>query len=96
MHEHLVLQCGLHVDDCRQRLVVDLDRLERVRGGVAVAGDDDRDRVADVPHLVDGERRVGGQLHVLGHRPRARQEPCSSAKSAPLKAAITPGLLQRR
>jgi len=73
VHEHLVLQRRLHVDDRRQRLVVDLDGLEGIRRRVTVTRDDDRHRVADVPHLVDGERRVGRQLHVLGHGPRARQ-----------------------
>ena len=73
MHEHLVLQRRLHVDDCRQRLVVDLDRLERVRGRIAVACDHDGNRVADVPHLVHRERRVRGQLHVLGYGPCTRQ-----------------------
>src|SRR5690606_4419353 len=52
-------QGGLHVEDGRQRLVLDVDVLERVDGGVPVAGDDGRDAVPDVADLVGGQRLVG-------------------------------------
>ena len=64
-------RCG-HVDDRVERLVVDVDELRRVDGVRARVGDHDRDPVALVVHLGDGEREVLGALHVLGHRPRAR------------------------
>ena len=59
----------------RQRLVVDLDGLERVGRRVPVGGDHDRDRLAHVPHLVDGQRVVVGVHHVRRHRPGAGQHP---------------------
>ena len=61
----------LEVGDRRQRVVLDLDGLERVacRGGRL--GDHHRHAVADVADLVDRERVVGRVLHVLGDRPGA-------------------------
>ena len=55
---------GFGVDHGRQRLVLDLDQLERVLGDVAALGGDDRDRLADVAHAVQRDaalldRRVG-------------------------------------
>ena len=47
-----------HRADRRQLLVVHLDQLAGVLGGGAARGDDDRDRVADQPHLVGGQRRL--------------------------------------
>ena len=47
----------LRIDDRRQRLVLDVDQLERVVRLIRRLGDDDGDRVADVPHDVLGERR---------------------------------------
>ena len=38
--------------DRRQWLVVDLDRVGGVFGEIAVVGDDDRDRLADVTNLI--------------------------------------------
>ena len=49
---------GLGIGDRRQRVVLDDDGLGRVGRGGAGLGDDDRDRVADEPHLVLGERRA--------------------------------------
>src|SRR5207249_6688178 len=46
------------VGDGRQRVVVDLHRLERVLGQVAALGDDERDWLADVADLVARERRL--------------------------------------
>src|SRR5439155_3175193 len=42
-----------------ERVVVDLDQLERVLGEVAVAGDDDRERLAHVARGADGSGVVG-------------------------------------
>jgi hypothetical protein len=44
-----------------ERLVVDLDEFERVLGEIAIAGDDDRDRLAGVPHRLVGGRVVGSR-----------------------------------
>ena len=41
---------------------VDLDQLAGVLGDVAALGDDQGDRVADVAHVADGERRRHQQL----------------------------------
>ena len=52
------LQRGARVGDGGQRLVVDLDRFGgvlRLRQGL---GDDERDRLAEMAHLADGERRA--------------------------------------
>ena len=65
----------LGVGDRRQRLVVDLDRVGRVAREVAVLGDDDRHRVADVAHRVDRDRRVGRGLRV-GARARPTRRGC--------------------
>ena len=43
------------VDHGRQRLVLDVDQLERVARGVAVVGDDERDLLALEAHLVGGQ-----------------------------------------
>ena len=59
----------LQVDDRRQRPVLDLDRLERVLGGVAVLGRDQRHRLAGVAHLVD-RHRVIVDRHADGARDR--------------------------
>ena len=47
------------VDDRGQRLVVDVDELERVACGVAVLGDDEGDLLALEAHLVGGEDGEG-------------------------------------
>ena len=47
----------------RQRLVVDLDEVGRVLGLGAGLGDDERDRVAHVPHAVAGETPMGAGEH---------------------------------
>ncbi len=52
------------VDDRGERLVVDIDELQRVAGGVVVLGDDERHLLALEPHLVGGQHR----LHVVGQR----------------------------
>ena len=64
-------QSALRVDHRGQRLVLDLDELQRVLGQVAAVRDDDRDALADVPHLVRRQAapgvpgRVGAEV---GHR----------------------------
>jgi len=50
------------VDHRRQRLVVDVDELQRVARGVPVLGDHERDLLPLEPHLVGGQDR----LDVLG------------------------------
>ena len=65
------------VDHRRQRLVLDVDQLQRVARRVAVLGDDEGDLLALVAHLVGGEhglhvgrqRRHPGQLQAVEHRP---------------------------
>ena len=66
------LRGGLDVDQHLERLVVDVDELRRIDRVRARVRDHDRDAVALVVHLADGEREVLGALHVLGHRPGAR------------------------
>src|SRR5215208_5385018 len=47
------------LDDDRERLVVDLDQLERVLGRVPIVGYDEGDLLALEAHLVGGEDRLG-------------------------------------
>ncbi len=54
--------CGSTIS--RQRLVVDVDELERVLRLVPALGDDDGDAVADVAHDVFGQLRIRGDLQV--------------------------------
>jgi hypothetical protein len=68
-----VRQRLLHVEDDGERLVVDLDRLQRVDGAGPVASDHDGDRLARMPHLGDGQRRVVRVHDVVGHGPCQRQ-----------------------
>ena len=64
------------VDDRWQRLVLDVDQLERVARRVAVLGDDEGHLLALVAHLVGGQhrlhvgrqRRHPGQLQAVEHR----------------------------
>ena len=64
-------QGALRVGHRGQRLVLHLDELQRVLGQVAAVRDDDRDALADVPHLVRRQAapgvpgRVGAEV---GHR----------------------------
>ena len=67
-----VLRGGLDIDQHLERLVVDVDELRRIDRVRARVRDHDRDTVALVVHLADGEREVLRALHVLGHRPGAR------------------------
>ena len=50
---------ALRVDDDRQRLVLDVDQLERVPGRVAVVGDHERHLLALEADLVGGQHRLG-------------------------------------
>lgn len=61
------------VDDHGQRVVGDIDEIDAVLGDVAVVGDDDGDRFADVAHAADRQRPlVDGLLQHdqegIGHR----------------------------
>ncbi len=60
--ERLLLERALHVDHRLERLVLDDDRLERAPRLLGVLGRDDGDRLADVPHAVDREHRLVGEL----------------------------------
>jgi hypothetical protein len=95
VHQDLVLERLLHVHDRGQRVVVDLDRLQRVRGRVAVAGHHHGDALADVPDLVDRERVVVGVHHVRGHRPRAGQRAELVGEVGAGEGGHHPGPLQR-
>ena len=57
------------VDDRRQRLVLDVDQLERVVRGVLVGRDHERDLLALEPDLVSGEHG----LRVVGDRRHPRE-----------------------
>ena len=61
----------LRVDDDRQRLVVDVDRLARVLGDVGVVGDDAGHLLALEPDLVGGQHR----LRVVGQGRHPGQVP---------------------
>ncbi len=61
-------QCGLHVDDGRQRLVVDLDRLDGIGRQVTIGGQHDCNAIPDMTDLTD---RQGRELrhHDVRRRP---------------------------
>ena len=62
---------GLCVEHRLERLVLDLDQLEGVLGEVAVARDDDRDRLADVARRSRARPRTAGRRVDAGRkRPR--------------------------
>ena len=48
--------CLLRIDDGGQRLIVDLDQVERVFGDIAVFGDDKRNGLPDIAHPIAGNR----------------------------------------
>ena len=51
------------VDNGGQRLVVDLDQLGGILRDRQRLGDHEHDRLADIVHLADGERIIGGRHH---------------------------------
>ena len=57
VHDELVLEGFVHVDDDRQRVVFDLDELHRIDGRLARVGDHRGDDVADEPDASGRERR---------------------------------------
>ncbi len=57
------------IDDHRQPLVFDLDEIGRIGCHIAVLGDDERDLLVLVQHLILGEHR----LHVAGQRRHVMQ-----------------------
>ena len=60
---------GNGIDHRLQRLVRDLDRVERILGEIAVLCHRDRDGLADIAHALDGHRPVlGGDLQAGDHR----------------------------
>ena len=63
-HGRARLQCGLRIGHRWQRLVLDVDELERVLREVAAVGDDDGHALTDVAHLLRGQAapRVLGRV----------------------------------
>ena len=59
------------IDDGRQRLVVDLDQLQRILGEIAVRRDHDRDRLADIAHALDRDRPAFDRRLHAGEQRRA-------------------------
>jgi hypothetical protein len=64
---------GRHVDDGGQRLVLDLDGLDGVRGPIGAVGDHDGHRVTEIPHFLGGDRQVIGDDEVVADVPRGGQ-----------------------
>jgi hypothetical protein len=60
-------------DDRAEDFVVDHHALGRVLGRVAVGGHDHGDRLADVVHLVAGQRVLGAGVREIGVRDQQRQ-----------------------
>ena len=58
-----VVQRARAIDDGRQRVVLDRQRLGRLHRLVAGLGDDERDRVADMPDPADRQRRARRDDH---------------------------------
>ncbi len=63
----------LGVRDDRQRIVVDVDRLDRVARDVRIGGDRDGNGMADVVHAIAGEHGVLRRLQIR-YRRRARDQ----------------------
>ena len=81
------LDRGLGVEHRLERLVLDVDQLERVLGEVAVARDNDGDRLAHVARrLVRPPRSTGSAQSIPAGNGRE-----SSATSAPVSTPTTPG-----
>ena len=76
-HRSARLQRRFRIHDGRQRFEIHGDQLGRVFGEITAFGQDDRDRLADVAHLVIGEQRLlwieEHVLHLRGPFPRQRQ-----------------------
>ena len=76
-HRSAGLQRRFRIHDGRQRFEIDGDQLGRVFGEIAAFGQDDRDRLADMAHLVIGEQRLlrieERVLDLRGPFPRQRQ-----------------------
>ena len=62
----------LEVDHGLERLVLHVDRFERVAGGGGAVGEHARHPISRVARVRLGERVVRGVLHVVGDGPRAR------------------------
>ena len=76
----------LEVDHGFERLVLHVDRFERVASGGLAVGEHARHAVSRVARLRRGERVVRRVLHVVGDRPRARH------RSAPLIGQVGSGV----
>ena len=83
---------GQRVDDRLERLVVDLDQLERVLGDVAVARDDDRERLAGVAGGLVCGGAVGDRAVDAGRERRgtSRPRPRRSGRRRPPGARAPP------
>ena len=90
-HRRVGLERAARVDHRLERLVLDVDQLERVAGRVVVVGDDERDLLALEAHLVGREHRLRGRptssASTPSRAPRGR---------APVMTAWTRGQRQRR
>ena len=53
-----VREAVLRVGEGAQRLVLDVDQVERLEGGQLVARDDGGDRIADEAHAIDARARA--------------------------------------
>ena len=95
MQERRVVLAGRdRIDHRRERFIVDLHQLGRVLGDIAVLGDDQRHRLADIAHTLDGERplphrrldrseeRIGQLADLLAGdaRPRRRHAPARAPR----------------
>ena len=66
---------GVEAEHGGQRVVVDLDQLDRVLALVGMLGDDDGDRLADEPDLVGGQQALGHLgVHQAGRRRRDERQ----------------------
>ncbi len=72
MDQHAVGEGVFELDDRFTRVVLDVDRLDRVVGDRVAVGEHDGDAVTDVVDGVDGDRMVRRVEHVLGDGPGAR------------------------
>ena len=73
----------MRIEHRGERRIIDLDQLGGILGDIAALGDDERHRLADIAHALDGERplrhrrlhrgekRIGELAHLLAgdHRP---------------------------
>ena len=75
MDEVAALERGLGVGDDGERVVIDDHVLRGIDDGVLVRADHDRDRIADVPDDLLGQRPVLGRLDVDARRDPGERQP---------------------